>query len=500
MPALPSRRQAAVTQQPARDNEMSDYEQLSLYIAGEWITGGGRRTETVINPATGKSLGELPHATTADLDRALDASQRAFRAWRQVNQIERARILARCADLIRDNAEHIARVMTLEQGKTIAESRMEVGITADSFDWSGEECKRTYGRVIPSRYGDIRAFTVYEPIGPVAAFAPWNFPSLMPGRKVAHAIAAGCAVIVKPSEETPGTALAIARLCEQAGVPKGLVNVVFGVPADISEYLIPHPVVRKISFTGSVPVGKHLAELAGRHMKKITVELGGHSPVLIFADADVDKVVKLAAAGKYRNAGQVCISPTRFYVHESIHDRFVDGFAAAARSLKVGDGLADGTQMGPLANSRRVDAMESFVADARERGAKVHAGGNRIGNQGFFFEPTVMSDVPEDARIMHEEPFGPVAPVLRFSQFDDVVERANGLPFGLAAYAFTSSARTAAQASQLLEAGMVGINSFAIAAPEFPFGGVKDSGLGREAGLEGVLEHMVQKMVTQTGM
>ena len=479
---------------------MSDYEQLSLYIDGEWCQGSEGADEEVLNPATGKSIGRLPHASQADLDRALAAAERAFRAWRRVAPAERWKCLRRCADLIRDNAEHIARVMTIEQGKTLPESRIEVAITADSYDWSGEEAKRTYGRVIPSRFGDTRVFTEYEPIGPVAAFSPWNFPALMPARKIAHALAAGCSVVCKPAEETPGTAIAIVRVLEQAGLPRGLVNLVFGKPAEISSYLIPHPVIRKISFTGSVPVGKQLAELAGRHMKKITVELGGHSPVVIFPDVDVEKMAKLAATGKFRNAGQVCISPTRFYVHESIHDRFVDGFAAAAKALRVGDGLEEDTQMGPLANPRRVDAMEELVADARARGAVVHAGGSRIGNQGFFFEPTVLAEVPEEAMIMNAEPFGPVAPVARFAEFDEVVERANRLPFGLAAYAFTADSGRAADLSRSLEAGMVAVNSFNIAGPELPFGGVKDSGLGREAGIEGILEHMVLKTVTMAGV
>ena len=478
---------------------MSDYETLQMYIAGEWCDGSEGAGEDVLNPATGKVLGRLPHASRADLDRALEAADQAFSAWRRVQPMERWKVLRRAADLIRDNAEHIARVMTLEQGKTLPETRIEVAVTADSYDWSGEEAKRTYGRVIPSRFGDTRMFTEYEPVGPVAAFSPWNFPALMPARKIAHALAAGCSVVCKPAEETPGTAIAIVRLLEQAGVPKGLVNLVFGVPAEISSYLIPHPVIRKVSFTGSVPVGKLLAEMAGRHMKKITVELGGHSPVVILPDVDVQKVAAMSAAGKYRNAGQVCISPTRFYVHETVHDEFVDRFAAIAKSMRVGDGLDDTTQMGPLANPRRVDAMEALVADASERGARIAAGGSRIGNQGFFFEPTVLADVPEEADIMNNEPFGPVAPVASFADFDEVVARANRLPFGLAAYAFTADASRAAALSRSLEAGMVAVNSFNIAGPELPFGGVKDSGIGREAGIEGILEHMVQKTITMAG-
>lgn len=475
------------------------YEDLALYIDGEWCQGSTGESEDVINPATEKVLGVLPHASPADLDRALDAADRGFRTWRAVKPLERAGILKRVGELIRARADRIARIMTLEQGKPLPEALAEVQITADSYEWAAEECKRTYGRVIPSRFDGTRMMAVYQPIGPVAAFSPWNFPALMPGRKVATALAAGCSVIVKPAEETPGTAIAIVRLCEEAGVPKGVVNVVFGVPADVSEHLIPSPVIRKISFTGSIPVGKHLAKLAAEGMKKVTMELGGHSPVVIFDDVDVEKVARITAAAKYRNAGQVCIAPSRFYVHDSVHDGFVEKFVEISRSLKLGDGLDDATRMGPMANPRRIEAMEDFVADARDHGAKVHCGGARRGNQGFFFEPTVLTDVPDDAKVMRLEPFGPLAPIVRFESFDEVVERANSLPYGLAAYAFTTSSRRAMDIADALEAGMVAVNSMIVASPETPFGGVKESGVGHEAGIEGVLEHMVLKMISQTG-
>lgn len=475
------------------------YETLELLVDGEWRQGSGGITEEVINPATEKVLGQLPHVSPADLDQALEAADRAFKSWRKVNPHERARLLKRVAALIRQRSEHIATVMTLEQGKPLAEARAEVEVTAESHEWAAEECKRTYGRVVPSRYDGTRMLVEYEPAGPVAAFSPWNFPALMPMRKVATAVAAGCSVIVKPAEETPGTAIAIARLYTEAGAPPGLVNVVFGVPAEVSAHLIASPVIRKVTFTGSIPVGKQLMRLAADGMKKITLELGGHAPVVVFDDVDVTKVAKITAAGKHRNAGQVCISPTRFYVHESIHRRFVESFADVFRNLPVGDGLDGNVKMGPMANPRRVDAMEGFVSDAQARGATVEYGGERIGNQGFFFQPTVLTEVPDDARIMIEEPFGPVAPIVAFKNYDEVVERANSLPFGLAAYAFTASEGRAQSLCTDLEAGMVGINSLAVASPETPFGGVKESGIGREAGIEGILEHMEMKTVSLAG-
>ena len=475
------------------------YPNLSLYIDGEWTQGSSGRTEPVINPATEEVLAELPHASRADLDAALDAAQRGFKLWSTKLPLERARILKKIADLLRERSDDLGRVMTLEQGKTLAEAKMEVMMCAETFEWMAEEGKRVYGRIVPSRFGhNNRLMVVYEPAGPVAAFTPWNFPMLMPARKLAAALAAGCSAIIKPSEETPGCTIALAQVCADAGLPAGVLNVVFGVPAEVSEYVIPHPAVRKVTFTGSIPVGKHLAALAAREMKKFTMELGGHAPVVIFDDVDVDKVAKMAAAGKFRNAGQVCVSPTRFYVHESIHDRFVQTFTDISKSLKIGNGLDESTQMGPLANPRRLDAMDDFVGDARERGATIQTGGNRIGNQGFFFEPTVISELDDDAKIMNQEPFGPLAPVARFSTLDEVIERANRLPVGLAAYAFTGSNKRAMALSEGLEAGMVGVNSFNIAAPEAPFGGVKDSGMGREAGSEGLLEHFHVKMVSLT--
>lgn len=475
------------------------YEKLELYIDGEWCQGSTGVTEEVINPATERTLGALPHASSADLDRALAAAERGFKVWRAKTPLERSRILARAGQLIRERADAIARIMTLEQGKVLAEAKGEVLITADAFEWMAEEGKRTYGRTVPSRAPGIRYMTVHQPVGPVAAFAPWNFPALMPGRKIATALAAGCSVIVKPAEETPGTAIALARCCAEAGVPKGVLNMVFGVPAQVSEHLLASPIIKKLSFTGSVPVGKHLTKLAADGMKKVTMELGGHSPVIVFDDVDIDAVVKMTAAGKYRNAGQVCIAPTRYFVQEAAHDAFVDKFVEYSKNVKLGDGLQGGTTMGPMANPRRIDVMEEFVADARDRGAKVHCGGKRQGNQGYFWQPTPMSEVPEDAKVMTLEPFGPLAPIVRFKSVDEVIARANSLPYGLAAYTFTRDLGRAMDVAEGIEAGMVGVNNLMISTPETPFGGVKESGNGRESSIEGVLDHMDVKTVALAG-
>ncbi len=473
------------------------YEKLEMLIDGEWCVGSEGKTETVINPADESPLGDLPHASKADLDRALDAVARSYPAWRDTAPAERAQIMHKAAQLIRERADDIARTLTLEEGKVLAEAKIEVMMAAGITDWYAEECQRAYGRIIPGRVPGARQFVYKEPVGPVAAFTPWNFPAVTPIRKMAGAIAAGCTCILKPSEETPGTAIALARAFQDAGLPAGVLNVVFGVPAEVSEYVIPSPVIRKISFTGSIPVGKHLMKLAAEHSKRTTMELGGHAPVIVFDDVDTDKVVKTMVASKYRNAGQVCISPTRFYIHESKYDAFVKSFTEAAAALKVGNGLEEGVQMGPLANVRRLDAMEAFVADARDHGATVNTGGERIGNQGFFFQPTVLSEVPDDARIMRDEPFGPLAPITRFKDFDEVVERANSLEYGLASYAFTSSEATAKAIAEKLETGMVGVNSVMISLPETPFGGIKASGHGHEGGSEGLDAYMVTKFVAQ---
>jgi succinate-semialdehyde dehydrogenase / glutarate-semialdehyde dehydrogenase len=458
------------------------------------------QAQPVLNPATGDAIGEVPHADKADLDRALAAAEKGYKTWRKVSAYDRYKLMRKAADIFRSRADDVAKILTMEQGKPLAEAKGEALAGADVIDWFAEEGRRAYGRVIPSRGEGIYQIVVKEPVGPVAAFTPWNFPINQAVRKISAAVATGCSVIIKGPEETPASCAALVQAYLDAGLPAGVINLVFGVPAEISEYLIPHPTIRKISFTGSTVVGKHLASLAGAHMKRVTMELGGHAPAIVFDDADVDVAVKILSANKFRNAGQVCVSPTRFLVQEKVYEPFVEKFVKAAKNLKVGDGLDKDTRMGPLANARRVEAMERFITDAKAKGAKVETGGNRIGNKGYFFEPTVLTDVPKDAKIMNEEPFGPVAPIAPFKDFDSVVTEANRLPYGLAAYAYTRSAKTAAAIGAAVETGMISINHHGLALPEVPFGGVKDSGYGSEGGSEAIEGYLVTKFITQAGL
>jgi succinate-semialdehyde dehydrogenase/glutarate-semialdehyde dehydrogenase len=474
-----------------------DYPKPSLFIAGVWRGASDAGTIPIVNPATGATIGDLPVATRDDLDEALAAADAGFKTWRAVSAYDRSKILRAAAQLMRERAPQIGAISTIEQGKPIGESTAEAFACADIFDWYAEEGRRAYGRIIPSKHPGVRHMVTKEPIGPVAAFSPWNFPTTIPSRKIAAALAAGCSVVIKPAEETPGSALALARALDDAGLPKGVLNVVFGVPADISTHLIASPVIRKITFTGSTAVGKQLGVLAARVMKPTTMELGGHAPVIIFSDADLDRAVRALVAGKYRNAGQICIAPTRFYVHDSIHDAFVEKFAAAASQLKVGNGLDRATVMGPLANPRRMSSMHEMIADAAAAGARVATGGDAIRGAGNFWEPTVLADVPNAARIMNEEPFGPVAVTQRFDSYVEVVEQANRLPYGLSAYAWTQSARTAADIGDDLEAGMIGINFVGLTGPETPFGGVKESGHGSEGGIEGLEAYLHHKYIAQ---
>jgi succinate-semialdehyde dehydrogenase/glutarate-semialdehyde dehydrogenase len=474
---------------------MTDYPSLYLFIGGERLSGGGRRSEPVLNPATGTALAELPHASAQDLDRALEAAQAGFRLWREVSPYDRAAVLRRAAEGIRARREEIARLITLEEGKPLAESRQEAANAADFFEWFAEEGRRAYGRIIPGRTKGGRGMVLREPVGPALALAAWNVPAQTTARKVGAALAAGCSVIMKPSEETPATPLLIARILQEAGVPDGVVNIVFGVPDEVSRHLMGSPIIRKVTFTGSTAVGKHLTRLSADNMQRITMELGGHAPVIVFPDAPVEAVARAAVAAKYRNAGQICVSPTRFYLHEAIHDRFVAAFVGHAKDWRVGDGLDEATQMGPMANPRRVEAMERLVADARAHGATVACGGERIGNEGFFYRPTVLTEVPDRAAVMDQEPFGPLAVMRRFHEPEEALEQANRLPYGLAAYAFTDSARRATQVADGLQAGVIAINSFVVSTPETPFGGVKESGFGSEGGIEGLDAFLTTKFV-----
>ncbi|HTU65438.1 MAG TPA: NAD-dependent succinate-semialdehyde dehydrogenase [Steroidobacteraceae bacterium] len=473
------------------------YPAPTLYIDGQWLDAGGRRTQPVVNPATEEILAQLPHATPADLDLALAAAQRAWPEWRALLPVQRAKILRKAADLLRERGEDIARIATLEMGKSIHETRIELQASAEVFDWYADEGRRAYGRVLPQRLPGQRMSIVKEPVGPVAAFAPWNFPLGNPARKIGAALAAGCTCILKPAEEAAGSALAVARALHDAGLPKGVLAIVFGVPHEISTHLIASPVIRKVSFTGSVPVGKQLVKLAADGMKRTTMELGGHAPVIVCSDVNIDKVLEACVTAKYRNAGQVCVSPTRFLVHRSIYPAFVAGFAARAQALPVGDGIDEANRMGPLAHARRLPAVSSLIDEAVARGARLLAGGKRRERRGYFFEPTVLADVPDTARIMNEEPFGPVALLNPFDDFDAAIREANRLPYGLAAFGFTNDARRVNLLAERIEAGMVGLNSFQISVPESPFGGVKESGHGSEEGIEGLDACLVTKFVSQ---
>ena len=468
-----------------------------LYIDGEFIGADQRPGQDVRNPATGQTIGRLPHATPDDLQRALKAAERAFITWKISSPLERSAILRRVGDLSRQRAADIGRNITLDMGKPLAEAIGEVTVCADHCDWHAEEARRIYGRVIPPRLPNVRQLVLREPIGVCAAFTPWNFPYNQAIRKIAAAIGAGCTIVIKGPEDAPSAVLAIAQMFHEAGLPKGVLNLVWGVPAEVSNTLIMSPIVRKVSFTGSVPVGKQLAALAASQMKRVTMELGGHSPVIVFDDADVDRAAKMLSGFKFRNAGQVCVAPTRFYVQEKVFDRFLAAFVDYSKRIKVGDGLDPEASMGPLAHERRLPAMDTFVEDATRRGGRIETGGHRIGSVGNFFEPTVITNVPDDSLIMTSEPFGPIAPCVPFKTLDEVLKRANSLPYGLSSYVFTTSSKTALAMQNGIEAGMININHFGQALPETPFGGVKDSGIGSEGGTETFDGYLVTKFVTQ---
>ncbi len=461
------------------------YPDTRLFIHGQWQDAAEGKTLPVLKPATGQVIGRVAHACRADLDAALAAAQKGFVTWRNMTAQERGKIMRKAAALLRERAAQIAPLLTQEQGKPLAEAKGEILAGADIIDWFAEEGARTYGRLVPSRANlAIRQMVIKDPVGPVAAFTPWNFPINQIVRKVGAALAAGCSMLVKGPEETPASPAALIQAFADAGLPEGVLGLVYGNPADISGYLIPHPVIRKVTFTGSTPVGKQLAAMAGQHMKRVTMELGGHAPVIVCEDADIEQAVKAAGAAKFRNAGQVCISPTRFLVHERVHDDFVQAMGQLASRLKVGDGLAEGTQMGPLANPRRLTAMAEFLEDATRKGARVVTGGQRQGDAGNFWAPTVLADVPLDARVFNDEPFGPVAAIRKFQQLDEAIAEANRLSFGLAGYAFTRSLRNADLLTRHVEVGMLWVNMPAMPNAEMPFGGIKDSGYGSEGGPE----------------
>ncbi len=468
-----------------------------LFIDGVWRNSGDSADDAVIDPATEEVIARVSRATESDIDDALASADRGFRLWRNTDAWTRSRVLRRVADILREWASEAALVMTSEQGKPLAEAQAEWMATADQFDWYADEARRIYGRTVDGHSTSNRILVVREPIGVVAAFSAWNFPALLPARKIAPALAAGCSIIVKPASEAPLSTLLIAEACLQAGVPAGVVTMVTGSSGLISERLIASPTVRKISLTGSVPVGRVLLHAAAERITHVSMELGGHAPVLVFADADIAAAARACVASKFRNAGQVCASPSRFIVHESVQDEFIAEFVAATDSLQVGNGRDPQTHVGPLTSLKRIQAAEELISDAVSGGAVVAAGGGRDPRfeKGFYFQPTVLTGVQPDRLIMREEPFAPVAPITPFADLEQALEIANSTEFGLASYLFTRDLGTAFAASAGLEAGMVGVNTMSLATAEAPFGGIKASGYGREGGTEGVMDYTVAKYI-----
>lgn len=474
---------------------MTSYPELHLYINGEW-----RKTAhdlAVVNPATEAEIGRLPHAEISDLSDAVESADRGFRAWSQVAPSARASVMYKAAAILRERQEEIATAITLEHGKPLAQARAEVIRGCEFIEWDAGEATRTYGRVIPSAPG-VKYIVHHQPIGTVAAFSPWNFPMSQPCRKVAGAIASGCSIILKAAEETPAGALHIARAFHDAGLPPGVLNLVFGTPAEISDYLIQQEQVRLVAFTGSTEVGRHLTTLAAQHMTPVLMELGGHAPVIVCEDTDVEAAAITGAIRKMRNAGQVCTSPTRFFVHESIFEAYTETFVHRAAKTVVGSGFDAGVEMGPLANGRRIGALTDLVEDARAQGAELRTGGSKMDRDGYFFQPTVLANVPDNARVMQEEPFGPLAIINPVGSLDEAIEKANSVPYGLAAYGFTNRADYIDIMVERVEAGNLSINTLEASLPETPFGGVKSSGYGREGGTEGLHNYMITKNVSHS--
>lgn len=475
--------------------EDTAYRVPQLYINGIWRPGAAYTVSRVINPATEEVLGELTHASAADIEEAIAAAKAGFQLWRKVPAYERGRLIEQAVALMLERREDIARLITLEQGKPLVQARAEVTVAADMIKWYGEQARRVYGRIVPSQLSGAQIFVQKEPVGPCALFSPWNMPALLAGRKLAGALAAGCSCVLKPAEETPAGVAAMVACFIDAGVPAGVINLIFGQPADVSSQLLASPVIRKVSLTGSVAVGKLLARQGADDLKHVTLELGGHAPVIVMADADIESAVAQTAAAKFRNAGQICLAPTRFFVQKSVYERFVDAFGKYAAQLRVGNGLDPETQMGPLANERRLSAIDALVIDAVQSGGTVVSGGKRVGDRGYFYAPTVLCDVPSHARAWHEEAFGPIALIKPVDDLDEAIAEANASDLGLASYAFTDSAAAQARLGDEIEAGVLAINNIAVSVAEAPFGGVKDSGYGYESGEEGIEGYLHTKTI-----
>ena len=473
------------------------YEKLELLINGKWKLGSENKAEPVINPATNELIGDLPHASKKDLDEALESNAEAFKLWKKESPLNRQKIIENACRNLESKFDQVATNLTIEMGKPLAEAKMELSVGLDVLRWYGEEGKRAYGRIVPSRMSNMSQTVLKEPIGPVIAFVAWNFPVMNVVRKIGGALAAGCTITIKPSEETPGTAIAIGRAFMDAGLPPGVLNIVFGVPSEVSEHLCSSRIPRKLSFTGSIPVGKHLQKLAAENMIRCTMELGGHSPLMVFDDTDIDVAAKISVAGKFRNAGQVCVSPTRFLVQDTIKEKFTQAVINETNKIKVGNGLEDNVNMGPLIAERRVEVMNDFVNDAVENGANIEIGGNRLNLAGSFFSPTILTDVSDNAKIMNEEPFGPLLPIDTFKSVDEVVDRANRLDFGLASYAFTNDPKIVSSLKSEIQAGLLAVNSTVVSTPETPFGGIKHSGYGSEGGVEGLDAFLVTRFISE---
>ncbi len=476
------------------------YISTKLFINGSWVDSVKNETINILNPATEDFIGVVSHARKEDLDLALNSAQKGFLTWKKFSAFERSKIMRKAADILKSRTKDIAKLMTIESGKPIADAEIELGMGIDQIEWFAEEGRRAYGRIIPSRSKTVNQFVFKEPVGVVAAFTPWNWPVQQTARKIAPALASGCSIIVKGPEETPTSTAEFVKAFDEAGIPKGTLNLVFGIPSEISEYLIPHPIVKKVTFTGSTKVGKQLMSLAGRYMKKVTMELGGHSPAIIWEDADIETAANTLVGTKFRNAGQICISPSRFLVHKKVYEKFLNLFVANVRSIKVGNGLEDDIKMGPLIHEKRLQTIEKLVKDAVDRGANIVTGGKRIGNKGYFFEPTVLTEVSTDSKLMNEEPFGPLAPISSFDHLDDALDEANRLEYGLAAYVYTNNLKLAQELGSNIESGQISINHHGLGLVENPFGGVKGSGVGSEMGAEGIEPYLNVKFISQVGL
>ena len=474
------------------------YEKLELLINGKWKMGSENKAEAVYNPATNEVIGDLPHASKKDLDEALESNAEAFKLWKKESPLNRQKIIENACRNLESKFDQVAANLTIEMGKPLAEAKGELAVGLDVLRWYGEEGKRAYGRIVPSRMINMSQTVIKEPIGPVIAFVAWNFPVMNVVRKIGGALASGCTITIKPSEETPGTAIAIGRAFMEAGLPAGVLNIVFGVPSEVSEHLCSSKIPRKLSFTGSIPVGKHLQKLAAENMIRCTMELGGHSPLMVFDDTDIEMAAKISVAAKFRNAGQVCVSPTRFLVQENVQEKFINAVLEETNKIQVGNGLDENINMGPLIANRRIDVMDNFVKDAVSNGAKLNIGGHGLNREGSFYSPTVLTNVSDSTKIMNEEPFGPLLPIDSFKSVDEVIDRANRLDFGLASYAFTNNPKIVNSLKSEIQAGLLAVNSSVVSTPETPFGGVKHSGYGSEGGVEGLDAFLVTRFISET--